>query len=82
VARGIRVAAASPESALADYFRAVPDADRAVETAAFELTRPYFATRQKCDPVRWQAFADFAFTHGLIEKAVTVAPLLPDLGAE
>jgi hypothetical protein len=74
VARGIDAVAASPDAALADYFRAVPDADRAVETAAFGLTRPYYATGQVCDPKRWQAFADFALKHGLIEKPVAVAP--------
>ena len=79
VERGLSIVAASPEAALADYFRAVPDADRAVETAAFELTRPYYATSQACDHQRWQSFADFAFQHGLIEKPVTVTALLPNL---
>jgi putative hydroxymethylpyrimidine transport system substrate-binding protein len=82
VARGIDAVAASPDAALADYFRAVPDADRAVETAAFGLTRPYYATGQVCDPKRWQAFADFALKHGLIEKPVAVAPLLPDINSD
>ena len=82
VARGIEVVAASPDAALADYFRAVPDADRKIETAAFNLTRPYFATGQACDPKRWQAFADFALKHGLIEKPVAVAALLPDINTD
>ena len=82
VARGIDVVAKSPEAALENYFRAVPDADREVETAAFELTRPYYATSQQCDPQRWQAFADFALKHGLIERPVAVAPLLPALDAD
>jgi len=60
----------------------VPDADQADEKTAFELTRPYCAKSQKCDPRRWQVFADFAFTHGRIEKAVTVTTLLPDLSGE
>ncbi len=81
VSQGIREATESPEAALADYFRAVPDADRAVETAAFALTRPYYATSQVCDRQRWQAFADFARRHGLIEKPVAVNALLPDLHA-
>lgn len=79
VARGIEVIEASPEAALATYFHAVPDADRKVETAAFDLTRPYYAKGQVCDADRWQAFADFALKHGLIERPVAVAPLLPDL---
>ena len=65
--------------ALADYFKALPDADRKVETAAFKLTRPYYAKDQKCDRVAWQAFADFALKHGLIERQVDVAALLPEL---
>ena len=81
VARGIGVVTESPQAALADYFRAVPDADRAVETAAFELTRPYYATSQVCDPRRWQTFADFALKHGLIDKPVAVSALLPNLNA-
>ncbi|WP_319523931.1 ABC transporter substrate-binding protein [uncultured Desulfosarcina sp.] len=82
VARGIEVIEASPEAALAAYFQAVPDADRKVETAAFDLTRPYYAKGQVCDPDRWQAFADFALKHGLIEKQVNVAPLLTPLAVE
>lgn len=82
VARGIEVIEASPEAALAAYFRAVPDADRKVETAAFRLTRPYYARRQVCNAERWQAFADFALKHGLIERPVAVAPLLADITAD
>jgi len=78
VSQGIAVIGASPDAALADYFKALPDADRKVETAAFELTRPYFAGDQKCDRVAWQAFADFALKHGLIERQVDVAALLPE----
>ena len=81
VARGIAFVAKSPEAALEDYLRAVPDADRAIETAAFRLTRPYYAAGQVCDVERWQVFADFALKHGLIEKPVNVASLLPDLKA-
>ncbi len=82
VVRSINVVVESPEAALTDYLRAVPDADRAVETAAFELTRPYYATSQVCDHERWQTFADFALQHGLIETPVTVTALLPDLSAD
>ena len=79
VAKGIHVIEASPDVALADYFKALPDADRKVETAAFALTRPYYAKNQKCDLKAWQAFADFALKHGLIERQVDVATLLPGL---
>lgn len=82
VARGITFVGKSPEAALKDYFRAVPDADRATETAAFGLTQPYYAAGQVCDRKRWQIFADFALKHGLIDTPVTVANLLPDLNAK
>ena len=79
VAKAIDVIDASPNAALTDYFKALPDADKKVETAAFELTRPYYAKHQQCDRKAWQAFADFALQYGLIEKKVDVATLLPDL---
>ena len=78
VSRGIEVVRTSPDAALADYFKALPDADRKVETAAFELTRPYYAKAQTCDRVAWQAFADFALKYGLIERKVAIAALLPE----
>lgn len=79
IAKGIDAVTTTPEAALEDYFKALPDADRKVETAAFALTRPYYATNQKCDRAAWQAFADFALKHRLIERQVDVAALLPDV---
>jgi putative hydroxymethylpyrimidine transport system substrate-binding protein len=79
VAQGIEVINTAPDAALADYFTALPDADRDVETAAFALTRPYYAKHQTCDPAAWRAFADFALAHGLIEGPVDIGALLPDL---
>ncbi|MBI9086018.1 MAG: ABC transporter substrate-binding protein [Desulfobacterales bacterium] len=76
VGRGIVHVQADPKQALAMYFKALPDADRKVETDAFELTRPYFASSQTPDAVKWQAFADFASTHRLIEKRVDVNRLI------
>lgn len=76
VARGLEDARNAPEEALQAYFRAVPDVDRAIERAAFERTRPYFARTQVIDQARWQAFADFALAHGLIARPVDVADLL------
>jgi len=77
VARGLADARTRPEDALRAYFQAVPDVDQAIERAAFERTRPYFAQTQAIDQDRWQAFADFALTHGLIDRPVKVAALLP-----
>ncbi len=78
VARGIDFQRQNPEAALALYFQAVPDADRETETAAYKLTRPYFARSQTLETARWQVFADFALKHGLISQAVDVKPLLVD----
>jgi putative hydroxymethylpyrimidine transport system substrate-binding protein len=66
----------NPQTALADYFKEVPEADRRTETDAFELTLPYYATSQKLDPQRWQQFADFALKYGLIEERVDAATVL------
>ena len=78
VSQGIEAIEASPDDALADYFKALPDADRKIETAAFKLTRPYYAASQACDHGSWQAFADFSLKHGLIEHKVDVGGLLVD----
>ncbi len=76
VTKGIAFQRENPEASLALYFQAVPDADRDTETAAYKLTRPYFAANQTLEMERWQSFADFALKHGLISQAVDVRPLL------
>ncbi len=68
--------AAYPEKSLALYLDAVPQADKKMETDAFALTRPYFATTLGHDPDKWQAFADFARMHGLIQNQVDAARLI------
>jgi putative hydroxymethylpyrimidine transport system substrate-binding protein len=68
--------AAYPEKSLALYLGAVPQADPKMETEAFALTRPYFATTLGHDPDKWQAFADFALNHGLIQNPVDAAALI------
>ncbi len=67
---------AHPEKSLALYLGAVPQADKKIETDAFSLTRPYFAETLGHDPDKWQAFADFALTHGLINNRVDAAALI------
>lgn len=67
---------AHPEKALALYLSALPQADKTIETQAFELTRPYFASALGHDPVKWQAFADFALEHGLIKNKVVAKDLI------
>jgi len=67
---------AHPDQALALYLGAVPGADKKIETAAFELTRPYFAQHLGHDVAKWQAFADFALKYGLIKHRVDTASLI------
>jgi putative hydroxymethylpyrimidine transport system substrate-binding protein len=66
----------NPQAGLENYFKEVPEADRQTETAAFQLTLPYYATSQKLDTQRWQQFADFALKYGLIEKRLDAASVL------
>ena len=76
VGRGIVQMRKDPKQALAMYFKALPDADRKIETDAFELTLPYFAGSQAPDAVKWQRFADFAVRYGLIQTPVDVKQLI------
>ena len=76
VQRGIELARNDPDRALEAFFRGVPDADRNLESRAFQLTLPYYAHNQKHDSRRWQQFADFAAEYGLIDKSVDTGPIL------
>jgi len=67
---------AHPEDALATYLSAVPQADKKIETQAFELTRPYFAVKSGHNLAKWQAFADFALEYKLIKNRVDAAALI------
>lgn len=78
--RGITYTRANPAAALEYYFKAVPEADRKMESDAFKLTLPYFARHQKLDPKQWQQFADFALKYGLIEAPVDVKSILWSAG--
>ena len=75
VNRGLEDARRHPEEVLHEYFNAVPGVDQAIEKAAFERTRPFFAQTQTIDHTRWQVFADFALEHGLIAHPVDVGAL-------
>jgi putative hydroxymethylpyrimidine transport system substrate-binding protein len=66
----------NPSQAFEDYLKQVPEADRKIESDAFELTLPYYAARQQLDVKRWQLFADFALKYGLIDKQVDVTDVL------
>jgi putative hydroxymethylpyrimidine transport system substrate-binding protein len=76
IKRAIEHSRKNPETALQDYLTEVPEADSKIETAAFHLTLPYYATRQELDVKRWQQFADFALQYGLVEKKVDVTDVL------
>lgn len=65
-----------PETALALYLGAVPEADKQIETQAFELTRPYFARNLGHDAAKWQEFADFALKYKLIQAPVDTQTLI------
>jgi putative hydroxymethylpyrimidine transport system substrate-binding protein len=76
IGRSIEYVRKNPETALKNYLKEVPEADSKIETEAFQLTLPYYATDQKLDIKRWQQFADFALQYGLIEKKVEVTDVL------
>jgi len=76
IEKGLTHIKAHPDAALKTYLKAVPQADVEIETKAFELTRPYYADTLGHDPVKWQAFADFALEYGLIKNRVDAASLI------
>jgi len=76
IAQAFKAIQADPDLALALYLKAVPEADKTIETKAFELTRPYFAKVLGHDAKNWQAFADFALKYGLIDTPVDGASLI------
>jgi putative hydroxymethylpyrimidine transport system substrate-binding protein len=76
IAKALEDVQARPDQSLALYLKAVPEADKTVETRAFELTRPYFATTLGHNTEKWQAFADFALKYGLIDAPVDGASLV------
>ncbi len=65
-----------PDQAFEDYLKQVPEADRKIESDAFKLTLPYYATHQQLDAEPWRQFADFALKYGLIDKKVDVTGVL------
>jgi putative hydroxymethylpyrimidine transport system substrate-binding protein len=76
VQKALAYTKANPDKSLALYLAALPQADKTIETQAFELTRPYFAGSKGHDPVKWQAFADFALEHGLVKNKVIAKDLI------
>lgn len=76
VQRAIDRSRADREGALALYLNALPEADKNVERDAFFATLPYFADSQESDLKRWQDFAAFALSSGLIETEVDPSAIL------
>ncbi len=76
IAKGFERIKAEPEQCLKLYLTAVPQADKEIETAAFDLTRPYFAEKTGHDLRKWQDFADFALQYGLIKGPVDATELI------
>ncbi len=67
---------ADPGGALDLFFRALPEADRELESAVFERTRAFFPRRQQLDVGRWQVFADYLHAQGVMASPVAVGDLL------
>ncbi len=74
--RSIKYIRANPVKALEHYFKALPEADKKLETDAFRLTKPYYAHSQKPDIRRWQLFCDFAHQYRLVKNRVDANKLL------
>ena len=66
----------TPEEALEVYLKAVPEAPRELETAAFARTLALNAHTQDFSVEKWQKFADFAASIGMIDKEVLVHAIL------
>lgn len=76
VQRAIDRSRADGEGALALYLRALPEVEKNVERDAFFATLPYFADSQEGDLKRWQDFATFALSSGLIDTEVDPSAIL------
>lgn len=68
-----------PESALELFFKSNPDANKELETLAFNDTLNLFATTQIQEKDKWDAFAKFAFENGLVSKVVKAEDLFINL---
>ena len=65
-----------PKESLALYLAALPEADKTIETGAFELTLPYFSETTTHDTAKWKTFAEFAHKYGLIKNPVDATQLI------
>jgi putative hydroxymethylpyrimidine transport system substrate-binding protein len=61
---------ASPDEALALYFKANPQVRKELDVRAFKLVLPLFATTQRQQEAKWAGFVQFALDKGLIKEAI------------
>lgn len=66
----------TPQESLDLYLKAVPEAEEKLEFAALEKTLHLFAENQSFDKEKWQEFANFALSIGMIGKEVNVYDIL------
>jgi putative hydroxymethylpyrimidine transport system substrate-binding protein len=76
VQEAINVTRQNPEEALEAYLKAVPEASRELETAAFGKTIDLYAEEQTFSVEKWQKFADFALSIGMVSKEVQINGIL------
>jgi putative hydroxymethylpyrimidine transport system substrate-binding protein len=76
IQEAIEMTRKTPEEALEVYLKAVPEAPRELETAAFARTLDLYAHTQDFSVEKWQKFADFAASIGMIDKEVLVHAIL------
>lgn len=74
--RATALIASDPDRAMEDFFRAVPEADRHLETLVFAETKALFPASQELDAAKWQAYADFIADGGILAEKIDVTPLL------
>ena len=79
IREAIKYTKKNPESALEFFFKANPDANKELETLAFNDTVDLFATTQIQEKEKWDAFSKFAFENGLVKKIVEAEDLFINL---
>jgi putative hydroxymethylpyrimidine transport system substrate-binding protein len=68
--QAIEFSRAKPDEALALYFKANPGVRKELDERAFRAVLPVFATTQSQSRTKWERFAGFALTSGMIAKPV------------
>ena len=79
IREAIKYTKENPKSALEFFFKANPDANKELETLAFNDTLDLFATTQIQEKEKWDAFSKFAFENGLVKKVVKAEDLFVNI---